>query len=187
MLRDSRLGLISSMRLDVGRTSNLPHQLGQFWIKSFKVHVLTPFSNERSIFLDNIRSINENVLWGSDSRISETLLFGISFFNDTENTSILNTTIDYILSTKDLMSLLPTFDLFFNISSLKISFNFHFFNAKSFTKFLPYYIIRLGIYHLRYLPCQLGFSSNYHYFMLVYILLSFLFIVFQSKSLNKLP
>ena len=112
MLRDSRLGLISSMRLDVGRTSNLPHQLGQFWIKSFKVHVLTPFSNERSIFLDNIRSINENVLWGSDSRISETLLFGISFFNDTENTSILNTTIDYILSTKDLISLLPTFDLF---------------------------------------------------------------------------
>ena len=31
------------------------------------------FSEERSIFLNNIRSIDENVLSGSDSRISETL------------------------------------------------------------------------------------------------------------------
>ena len=38
------------------------------------------FSDERSIFLNNIRSIDENVLSGGDSRISETLLFGISFF-----------------------------------------------------------------------------------------------------------
>ena len=58
------------------------------------------FSDERSIFFDNIRSIDENVLSGSDSRISETLLFGTSSFNDTKNQSILNTTIDYILSTK---------------------------------------------------------------------------------------
>ena len=58
------------------------------------------FSDERLIFFNNIRSIDENVLSGSDSRISETLLFGISSFNDTKNTSILNTAIDYILSTK---------------------------------------------------------------------------------------
>ena len=58
------------------------------------------FSDERSIFFNNFRSIDENVLSGSDSRISETLLFGISSFNDTKNTAILNTTIDYILSTK---------------------------------------------------------------------------------------
>ena len=58
------------------------------------------FSDETSIFLNNIRSIHENVLSGSDSRISGTLLFGISSFSDTKNTSILNTTIDYILSTK---------------------------------------------------------------------------------------
>ena len=58
------------------------------------------FSDERSIFLNNIRGIDENVLSGSDSRISETLLFGISSFNDTKNASILNTTVDYILSTK---------------------------------------------------------------------------------------
>ena len=70
-----------------------------------KVHYLLHcpiFSDERSIFLNNIRSIDENVLSGSDSRISETLLFGISSFSNTKNTSILNTTIDYILSTKRL-------------------------------------------------------------------------------------
>ena len=58
------------------------------------------FSDERLIFFNNIRSIDENVLSGSDPKISDTLLFGISSFNDTKNTSILNTTIDYILSTK---------------------------------------------------------------------------------------
>ena len=58
------------------------------------------FSDERSIFLSDIRSIDENILSGSDSRITETLLFGIYSFNDTKNISLLNTTIDYVLSTK---------------------------------------------------------------------------------------
>ena len=58
------------------------------------------FSDERSIIFNNIRSIDENVLSGTDPRISEALLFGISSFNDTKNTSILNTSIDYILSSK---------------------------------------------------------------------------------------
>ena len=57
------------------------------------------FSDKRSIFF-NIRSIDENVLSRSDSRISETFLFSISSFNNTKNLSILNTTVDYILSTK---------------------------------------------------------------------------------------
>ena len=58
------------------------------------------FSDERSIFFNNIRRIDENVLSDSDPKTSDTLLFGITSFNDTKNTSILNTTIDYILSTK---------------------------------------------------------------------------------------
>ena len=37
---------------------------------------------------------------GSDPKISDRLLFGITFFNDTKHTSILNTRTDYILSTK---------------------------------------------------------------------------------------
>ena len=77
------------------------------------------FSDERSIFFNNFRSIDENVLSGSDSRISETLLFCIFSFNVTKSTSILNTTTDLISQLKDLMSLLPNFDLFFNIFSLK--------------------------------------------------------------------
>ena len=58
------------------------------------------FSDERSIFFNNIQSIDEKVLSGSDPRISKTLLFGTSAVNDTKNTSILNTRTDYILSTK---------------------------------------------------------------------------------------
>ena len=61
------------------------------------------FSDERSIFLNNIWRIDENVLTESDFRISETLLFGISFFNDE---------IIMFSQLKDLMSFLPTFDLF---------------------------------------------------------------------------
>ena len=60
------------------------------------------FSDERSVFLNNIWNINENVLNGSESRISDSILFCISSFNDTKNISILNTTIDYILSSKRL-------------------------------------------------------------------------------------
>ena len=41
------------------------------------------FSDERSIFLNSIQSIDEIVLSGSDSRISETLLFNISSFKGT--------------------------------------------------------------------------------------------------------
>ena len=104
------------------------------------------FSDERSIFFNNIRSINEYVLSGSDSRISETLLFGISSFNDTKNTSILNTTIDYILSTK--IFDVPFTNFWFVLKHLCIenmSLKFYNLIVNSFTKFLLYYVIGLGI------------------------------------------
>ena len=101
------------------------------------------FSDERSIFFNNFRSIDENVLSGSDSRISETLLFGISSFNDTKNTSILNTTIHYILSTKRFNAPLTTFKISLCIEN--VFFKFYSFIVNSFTKFLPYYIIGSGI------------------------------------------
>ena len=104
------------------------------------------FSDERLIFFSNIRSIYENVLSGSDSRIFETLLFGISSFNNTKNTSILNTTIDYILSTKRFD--VPLTNFWFVLKHLCIenmSFKFYNLILNSFTKFLPYYIIDLGI------------------------------------------
>ena len=40
------------------------------------------FSGDGSVSFNNIRSIDKIVLSGSDSRITETLLFGISSFND---------------------------------------------------------------------------------------------------------
>ena len=110
------------------------------------------FSDERSIFFNNIRSIDENVLSGTDPKISETLLFGISSFNDAKNTSILNTTIDYIVSTKRLD--VPLTNFWFVLKHLCIenmSFKFYNLIVNSFTKFLPYYIIGLGIQNLLYL------------------------------------
>ena len=107
---------------------------------------LSNFSDEKSIFLNNIRSIDKNVLSGSDSRISETFLFGLSSFNDTKNTSILNTTIDYVLSSKRFDVLLTNFWFVLqNLCIENISFNFCYLNFKSVTTFLPYDIIGLRI------------------------------------------
>ena len=91
-------------------------------------------------------------LSGSDPRISEMLLFGISSFNDRKNTSILNTTIDYILSTKRFD--VPLTNFWFDLQQLCIenmSFKFYNLIVNAFTKFLPYYIIGLGIKNLLYL------------------------------------
>ena len=104
------------------------------------------FSDERSIFFNNIWSIDENVLSWSGSRISETLLFGISSFHDTKNLSILNTTIDYILSIKRFDVPFTNFWSFLkHLCIEKMSFKFYNLIVNSFTKFLPYYTISLGI------------------------------------------
>ena len=58
------------------------------------------FSDERLILINNIRNIDNNILNLNDSRFSEVLLFGNSSFSNTKNTSILNTTIEYIVSSK---------------------------------------------------------------------------------------
>ena len=88
----------------------------------------------------------ENVFSGSDPKISETLLFGISSFNDTKNTSILNTAVDYILSTKRFD--VPPTNFWFvskHLCTENVSFKFYNLIVNSFTKFLPYYDICLGI------------------------------------------
>ena len=58
------------------------------------------FFDERLILINNIWNINNNVLNLNDPRFSEMLLFGNSSFNNTKNTSILNTTIRSIVSSK---------------------------------------------------------------------------------------
>ena len=58
------------------------------------------FSDERLILKNNIWNIDNNILNLNDSRFSEVLLFGNSTFSNTKNTTILNTTIEYIVSSK---------------------------------------------------------------------------------------
>ena len=68
------------------------------------------FSDERLILIDNIQNIDNNILNLNDSRFSEMLLFGNSYFNNTKNASILNTTVEYIVSSKRFE--VPLFDSF---------------------------------------------------------------------------
>ena len=93
-----------------------------------------------------IARIDENVLSDSNPKISDMLLFGIYSFNDTKNTSVLNTTFDYILSTKRFD--VPLTNFYFDLKHLCIenmSFKFYNLILNSFTKFLPYYTFGLGI------------------------------------------
>ena len=68
------------------------------------------FSDGRLILIDNIRNMDNNILNLIDSRFLEVLLFGNSSFSNTKNTSILNTTIKHILSSKRFE--VPLFDSF---------------------------------------------------------------------------
>ena len=68
------------------------------------------FSDERLILINNIRNIDSNILNLNDSKFSEVLLFGKSSFNNSKNTFIINTTIEYIASSKRFE--VPLFDSF---------------------------------------------------------------------------
>ena len=50
--------------------------------------------------LTYLQNVEENILDGNYSRVSEILLFGDSSFNNAKNTSILNSTIQYIFDAK---------------------------------------------------------------------------------------
>ena len=89
------------------------------------------FSDERLILINNIRNIDNNILNLNDSRFSEVLLFGNSSFSNTKNTSILNTTIEYIVSSKRFevplyawLSYLPLYYFYSFFSFFKFSY-FH--------------------------------------------------------------
>ena len=122
---------------------------GPQWQRHWNYFSVTPslpnFFRWKIIFFKNIRNIDESFLSGRDSRISATLLFGISSFNNT-NTSTLHMTIYYILSTKRFD--VPRCNFWFVLKHLCIdnmSFKFYNLIVNLFTKFLPYYIIGLGI------------------------------------------
>ena len=68
------------------------------------------FSDGRLILIINICNIGNNILNLNDSIFLEVLLFGNSSFNNTKNISILNTAIEYIVSSKRFE--VPLFDSF---------------------------------------------------------------------------
>ena len=121
-----------------------------------------------------IQSIDGNILSGSDSRISETLLFGISSFKDTKNTSILNTKIDYILSTKR-FDVPLTNSWFIYLGLENMSFKFYYLNIKSFVSF--HYIVILGYACSIYFALSIRvFFANYHYFYFSILTVFMLFV-----------
>ena len=58
------------------------------------------YTNERMTLLNKIKSINCSMLEFSDAGATEILLFGDNTLTDSSNTLILNSTIDFIRSTK---------------------------------------------------------------------------------------
>ena len=83
------------------------------------------FSDKRLNLINNIRNIDSNILNLNNWRFSEVLLFGNSSFNNTKNTSSLNTTIEYIVSYKTFEVLL--FDWYSWMAVLFTSYYFLFF------------------------------------------------------------
>ena len=57
-------------------------------------------TNERMTLLNKIKSINCSILEFSDAAVTKILVFGDNTVRNFSNTLILNSTIDYILSTK---------------------------------------------------------------------------------------
>ena len=50
--------------------------------------------------LNEIESINCSILESSDPAVTKIILFGDNFFSDSSNTFILNSTIEYMISTQ---------------------------------------------------------------------------------------
>ena len=60
------------------------------------------YTNERMTLLNKIKSINCSILEFSDAVVTKILPFGDNALSDSSNTLILNSTVDYIISTKRL-------------------------------------------------------------------------------------
>ena len=58
------------------------------------------YSNERLTFLNIIRNIDSNILSKNDFRVTETILYGDSSYDDTNNTLITNATMEFLFASK---------------------------------------------------------------------------------------
>ena len=133
------------------------------------------FSDERLILKNNIWNIDNNILNLNDSRFSEVLLFGNSTFSNTKNTTILNTTIEYIVSSKRFE--VPLFDSswYSCMAVLFTSYYFYsfFFLSLSFLIFTVLFPIIIGLvftlfYHVTF-EYDFWYSDCSLYFLFVNI------------------
>ena len=58
------------------------------------------FSNKRLTFLNIIRKIDSNILSKNDLKVTETLLYSDSLYDDTNNTLIMNATMEFLFVSK---------------------------------------------------------------------------------------
>ena len=58
------------------------------------------YSNERLTFLNIIRNIDSNNLSKNDLKVTETLLYGGSSYDDTKNTLIMNATMEFLFTSQ---------------------------------------------------------------------------------------
>ena len=68
---------------------------------NFLVHC-SNYSNERLTFLNIIRNNDRKILDKNDLKVTETLLYGDSSSDDTNNTLIMNATIEFLIASKRL-------------------------------------------------------------------------------------
>ena len=58
------------------------------------------YSNERLTFLNIIRNIDSNILSKNDLKVTETPLYVDGSYGDTNNTLIMNTTMEFLFASK---------------------------------------------------------------------------------------
>ena len=63
----------------------------------FKLHC-PYYKNERHFLLASIRSIKSSILDQNDNNIVKTLLYGLDSLSETQNTRILNATVEFLIS-----------------------------------------------------------------------------------------
>ena len=61
------------------------------------------YSNERSTFLNIIKNIDRNIFEKNDLKIKETLRYGATSPGDTNNTLIMNTTMEFLIISVELL------------------------------------------------------------------------------------
>ena len=115
-----RIKLLTRLRLGLSRLRE--HKFKHGFLDSFNpicscgqnietsTHFLlhySNYSNERLTFLNIIKNIDRNILNKNDLKVTETLLYGDSSLNDTNNAFIMNATMEFLSLLRDLICPIP--------------------------------------------------------------------------------